>query len=168
MITVRVSTLTDYPRWLELAREVEPLFGPMADEPEFCTSLRAAIIEGQAFCASGGEGGAFHGGIVISGQANEILWLAVARQSRGRGTGAALMLEALGRLDHARPVTVTTFAPAVEAGGPARRLYESLGFRDSSPAGLNPAGIPTVIMTAFPPLESDLKRKGRCLSSLKK
>jgi ribosomal protein S18 acetylase RimI-like enzyme len=158
MITVRAAVLTDYPCWLELAGEVEPLFGPMVNEPEFCSSLRAAIIEGQAFCA-GGEDGVFHGGIVISRQANEILWLAVARQSRGRGVGAALMHEALGRLDHERPVTVTTFAPAVEAGGPARRLYESLGFRDSSPAGQNPAGIPTVTMAAFGPFESDLKGK---------
>lgn len=168
MITVRASTLTDYPGWLELAGEVEPLFGPMVDEPEFCSSLRAVILEGNALCAVSGEDGAFHGGVVVSRQANEILWFAVARQSRGQGIGAALLIEALNRLDRERPVTVTTFAPSVEAGDPVRNLYESFGFRDSSPAGLNPAGIPTVIMTAFPPLEPDSKRKGQCLSSLKK
>jgi len=152
MKTVRLSTLDDYPDWLELAKEVEPLFGPMTDDPNFHDALRAAILEGNAFCVADGgsdseRSGHFHGGIVISRKANEIVWLAVARGSQGHGTGAALLAEAIDRLDHARPVTVTTFDRTVEAGIPARRLYRSVGFRDSGAAGPNPAGIPTVTMT---------------------
>ncbi|HAR96165.1 MAG TPA: hypothetical protein DCR97_09415 [Deltaproteobacteria bacterium] len=61
--------------------------------------------------------------------------------------GAALLSESLKHSDHTRPMTVTTFDKIVEAGTPARRLYESFGFRDSLEAGSNPAGIPIVVMT---------------------
>ena len=48
------------------------------------------------------------------------------------------------------PIVVTTFDPTIEAGTPARSLYRSAGFRDSTVAGRNPAGIPTVTMTLLP------------------
>jgi GNAT superfamily N-acetyltransferase len=148
---VRLSNLNDFPHWLKLAKEVEPLFGPMVDDPIFCDGSRQAIREAHAFCfAEAGRGGsseAFLGGIVISQAANEILWFAVAERSRGRQIGAALLAEALNRLDRTRPITVTTFDRSLAAGIPARRLYESVGFRYTSEAGLNPAGIPTVLMT---------------------
>jgi GNAT superfamily N-acetyltransferase len=152
MKTVRLSTPNDYPDWLELAKEVEPLFGPMTDDPIFCDGLRKAILEKNTFCVTeGGSGdersGLFHGGIAISKEANEIVWFAVAQRSRGQGTGATLLSEAISHLDHTRPITVTTFDQTIEAGMPARSLYQSVGFRDSSAAGLNPAGIPTVTMT---------------------
>lgn len=154
-VPVRVSTVEDFADWLALAKEVEPLFGPMTDDPNFHAGLRQAIAGGSALCVSdaapGGSGGVFHGGIVISVQANEIVWLAVAQPSRGLKIGAALLAEALRRLDPARPVTVTTFDPTMEAGIPARRLYQSFGFRDTAPAGLNPAGCPTVTMTREKP-----------------
>lgn len=150
MNAVRVSKLSDYADWLELAKEVEPLFGPMVDDTAFCDGLKQAIREGRAFCASEpDEDGRsmFHGGIVISKDANEILWLAVSGDFRGRGAGAALLSEAVGRLDRNRPIIVTTFDRTIPAGLPARRLYQRLGFTDSAAAGLNPAGIPTVTMT---------------------
>ena len=150
-MSIRISNLNDYPHWLKLAKEVEPLFGPMVDDPLFCAGLRQAIREARAFCfAEGGGDGrseAFLGGILISQEANEILWLAVAERSRGRKIGAALLSEALGRLDRTRPITVTTFERSLAAGIPARRLYESVGFHYTGEAGLNPAGIPTVVMT---------------------
>ncbi len=149
MKTVRPSTPNDYLDWLKLAKDVEPLFGPMVDDPIFRDGLRKAILEENAFCIAGrdSEGnGVFHGGIIISKRTNEILWLAVGRQSRGRGIGAALLSEAINRLDPARPITLTTFDQTVEAGAPARKLYQSFEFRDSVAAGLNPAGIPTISM----------------------
>jgi len=148
---VRLSNSNDFTYWLKLAKEVEPLFGPMVDDPIFCDGLRKAIREGRAICfAEGGQAGgseAFLGGILISKAANEILWLAVAERSRGRRIGSALLAEALGRLNRTRPITVTTFERSLAAGIPARRLYESVGFHYTGEAGLNPAGIPTVVMT---------------------
>lgn len=47
---LRVSTMSDFPDWLKLAEEVEPLFGPMIDDPTFCDGLKQVILEGNAFC----------------------------------------------------------------------------------------------------------------------
>jgi len=150
MKTVRLATLEDFSDWLELAREVEPLFGPMTDDPAFCDGLRQAILEGNAFCLiesdDGKRRGLFLGGIVISKEANEIVWFAVFQHSRGQKIGAALLAEAIRKLDRTRPITVTTFDRTIGDGIPARSLYESVGFRDSSAVGPNPAGIPTVTM----------------------
>lgn len=145
MNKVRLSTKDDIPGWLELAREVEPLFGPMVDDPVFRENLKEAVTRETAFCAV--DGNEFYGGIVISPENNEILWLAVTQSERGHGTGAALLSEALKNLDHTKPVSVITFDQTCPAGLPARRLYLSFGFQDALSAGLNPAGIPVVTMT---------------------
>ncbi|NPU84496.1 MAG: GNAT family N-acetyltransferase [Syntrophaceae bacterium] len=147
---VREATPDHFDGWLELAREVEPLFGPMVDDAAFREGLKRAIEEKIAWCIEEPEEqdrSAFRGGIVASREANEILWLAVSGDHRGRGTGAALLSEAIGRLDRSRPITVTTFDDTIPDGLPARRLYQRFGFEDSAAAGLNPAGIPTVTMT---------------------
>jgi GNAT superfamily N-acetyltransferase len=149
MVKTRTASLADYDDWLMLAKEVEPLFGPMVDDASFRDGLKSAMLEQNAFCVSGaaGDGGEiFLGGVVISREANEILWLAVCRENRRQGTGKALLAEAIAGMDRDRPVTVTTFDRTVEAGLPARKLYLSFGFHDDAPAGLNPAGIPTVSM----------------------
>lgn len=143
------SVSEDFDRWIRLAKEVEPLFGPMVEDPSFHEGLRQAILDGDAFCMrgpGGGDGQILHGGIIISREANEILWFAVAEQCRRQGIGKALLEEAIRHLDPARPITVMTFHGSVQAGLPARRLYRACGFKDSHPAGLNPAGIPTVVM----------------------
>jgi hypothetical protein len=41
---------SDIDGWLELAREVEPLFRPMAAEASFHEALKAATAEERAFC----------------------------------------------------------------------------------------------------------------------
>lgn len=152
--TVRTSTPGDLPDWLELAREVEQLFGPMVDDPDFIAGLEKGVLDGSALCAAGEpdceDKARILGGIIVSREENEIAWFSVLQESRGRGIGAALLAEALMLLDRARPVSVTTFDDTVEAGIPARRLYQSFGFRDASPAGMNPAGIPIVTMILHP------------------
>ena len=50
MSNPHLSTLDDYSQWIELAREVEPLFGPMVEDPDFRKDLRQAISGGSAFC----------------------------------------------------------------------------------------------------------------------
>ncbi len=147
---VREATPDDFNSWIELAREVEPLFGPMVDDAAFREGLKRAIEEKIAWCVEvPDEQGrtAFRGGIVVSKEANEILWLAVSRKTRGCRMGAALLSKAIGRLDRSRPIAVTTFDGTILEGLPARRLYRRFGFRDTAAAGLNPAGIPTVTMT---------------------
>jgi len=144
MNITRLSAKDDFPGWLELAREVEPLFGPMVADPIFQESLKVAIAHKMAFCTADENG--FYGGIVISPENNEILWLAVTQKCRGRGFGTALLTEALSHLDQTKPISVTTFDQTCPAGIPARKLYLSFGFQDDSPAGLNPAGIPIVTM----------------------
>ncbi len=150
MKTVKLSTINEYQDWLNLAKEVEPLFGPMVDKPAFCDGLKNAILERNAFCVyedrSNEKSRFFHGGIVISREANEIIWFAVAQQSRGRGIGNMLLSEAIKHLNHTKPITVTTFDKTIEAGIPARNLYQSFGFYDSGVTGKNPAGISTATM----------------------
>ena len=45
-----VAQREDQPAWLELAREVEPLFGPMVNDPGFHRALENNIARGTAYC----------------------------------------------------------------------------------------------------------------------
>jgi len=42
-VAVVAATSEDVPGWLELAAEVEQLFGPMVDDPEFHRALARSI-----------------------------------------------------------------------------------------------------------------------------
>lgn len=147
---VQEATLSEFDAWIALAREVEPLFGPMADEAPFRDALTQAITDGTAF--SIGHGGhdrepqALAGGVVIAPQTNEIAWLAVSAASRGKGYGKALLEVAVGRLNNREPMRVQTFDASVPEGRAARKLYEGFGFSDLREEGMNPAGLPTVTM----------------------
>lgn len=149
MYATMISTLEDFEGWLRLAKEVEPLFGPMVEIPAFREGLRCAIMDGHALCVrtgKGADGGGVQGGIIVAPEKNEILWFAVAHASRGKGLGKALLKGALEYLDETRPIFVTTFDRTVAAGEAARKLYQAFGFCDLAAAGANPAGIPTVTM----------------------
>ncbi|MBN2427479.1 MAG: GNAT family N-acetyltransferase [Deltaproteobacteria bacterium] len=148
-MNVRRADLNDVAAWLALAREVEYLFGPMADESPFQEALRQAITTRTAFCIGSEKDDhdpALMGGIVISKEANEIAWLAVTARCRGKGYGRALLQFALSRLKPHESISVQTFDASVPAGSAARKLYLDLGFCDDRKGPLNPAGIPTVIM----------------------
>ena len=77
---------------------------------------------------------------------NEIMWLAVSEAERGKGYGRQLLEAALRVLDTTGDIVVQTFDRTVEEGKAARRLYADFGFVDDRDGGLNPAGIPTVLM----------------------
>ncbi len=134
--------------WLRLAAEVESLFGPMVDVPEFRDGLIQAMREKQALGVK--TDGSLAGGAIIDTAANEILWLVVSAAARGQGIGRFLISEAVKLLDADRPVRVQTYDSSVEAGAAARKLYLEFGFHDLQKAGLNPAGLPTVIMERPP------------------
>lgn len=146
---IETATQDDFESWLDLARQVERLFGPMAGEETFRQALRQAMDGGQAFCireGTGGSGSRLCAGIVVSPEENGIEWFAVAEDHRDRGLGRALLQFAIDRLDSRRDMSVQTFAPGVPEGAAARRLYLGFGFRDHILTDPTPAGIPTVLM----------------------
>ncbi|MGC9521237.1 MAG: GNAT family N-acetyltransferase [Anaerolineae bacterium] len=146
---VQRATPEDIDAWLQLAAEVEPLFGPMVDDPGFRKALEEAVAEGRALCireSSAGPGAPLCGGVIVATRTNEIAWLAVAAAHRRRGFGGALLAEAIALLAPERDIQVQTFAPNVEAGRAARALYQRFGFRDHHKAEPAPSGLPTVVM----------------------
>jgi GNAT superfamily N-acetyltransferase len=143
------SKITDFGAWIVLAREVEPLFGPMADELGFQEALRQAIFFNTAFCIRSelyGDNKRLIGGVVISKESNEIAWLAVSQQYRGKGYGRKLIEFAISKLNQRENIFVQTFDESICEGASARKLYLDFGFIDIKNGGLNPAGVPTVIM----------------------
>ena len=146
---VDCSRLSDFDSWITLAREVEPLFGSMADELDFQEALRNAISTKTAFCirfdSNEGEKNLI-GGIVISTETNEIAWLAVSQKCRRKGYGRKLVEFAIRKLNQRENIYVQTFDESVPEGASARKIYLEFGFADIKDGGLNPAGVPTVIM----------------------
>ncbi|MBN1545281.1 MAG: GNAT family N-acetyltransferase [Syntrophaceae bacterium] len=146
---IQVSVPEDFDSWLILAGEVEHLFGPMCNIPEFRNALKSAILESRAFCVKScftGRPTVLEGGIVISHSPNTIAWLAVARSSQNQGIGSALVAHALSIFQEKGPVYVQTFAPSCPEGLSARKLYRRAGFNDLEPKEPTPAGVPTVLM----------------------
>jgi len=145
---VEFSVASDFDSWISLAREVEYLFGPMADDTSFQGALKQAISGRVAFCIRSKEANPRHlmGGVVISKETNEIVWMAVSNSYRAKGNGKKLLSFAMEQLDIDKTAYVQTFNNTVPEGLPARKLYTKFGFNDHENGGLNPAGIPTVIM----------------------
>lgn len=137
----------DMAAWLNLAREVEELFGPMAEEEPFRNALLAAIDEGNAFCSKDEtEKDTLSGGVVVNPVDREVAWLAVSENSRRLGAGDLLLSYAIKQLGISSPINVVTFADTIKQGLAARELYLKYGFRDHEPMGENPAGFPVVLM----------------------
>ena len=143
------ATASDFDAWISLAREVEHLFGPMADDISFQEALNQAISDGTAFCVRSEKNEhdrTLKGGIVISRESNEIAWFMVSGTSRGKGYGKALLHFAINQLNTHDPILVQTFDGSVAEGVPARKLYGKFGFTDHEKGEMNPAGVPTIIM----------------------
>jgi ribosomal protein S18 acetylase RimI-like enzyme len=103
---MRVETADDrdYDRWLDLAADVEPLFGPLRDDPDFRRALVTNITRGTAFCVredDGPPGARLVGGLLLSPARPDrpeyrIGWLAVGPVWRRQGIGRRLVEHALG------------------------------------------------------------------------
>jgi GNAT superfamily N-acetyltransferase len=142
---VRVAQAADIPAWLVLAAEVEPLFGPLVNEPSFQRALTRNIERGTAFCvreADGPPGTPLLGGLLFSPHppVYTIGWLAVTRRHRRRGIGRSLVEHALSLMQTPAEVRVMTFGTDDPAGIPARRFYARMGFRAAEPAPNGPDG----------------------------
>jgi len=142
---IRPLSQNDYDSWIELAAEVEPLFGPMTGLTEFQDGIRQCINNESAFGIEA-ETGDIAGIIAIDRDQNEIAWLAVGKKYRGNNFGEKLVKKASGELENKGDICVQTFSDTVKEGGSARRIYERNGFTDLKDSGKNPAGIDTVIM----------------------
>ncbi|KJS10201.1 MAG: hypothetical protein VR67_19295 [Peptococcaceae bacterium BRH_c8a] len=143
-MVVRFVKMDDYNAWLDLAKEVEPIFGKMVDDIDFENGIRECIFNSLAFCIESNN--KIQGIIAVNSNTNEIIWLAVREESRGKRYGHQLVARALSFLDNKRPVFVQTFSPNIKDGEMARKMYLKFGFIDFKDGGKNPAGIDTVIM----------------------
>jgi ribosomal protein S18 acetylase RimI-like enzyme len=119
------GTQEDVVSWLEIVREVEHLFGPMAD---FRSTLLLNISRGTALCVRDADGQVLGGMFLRAPPRTQISWLAVRASARRQGIGKALVAEALRRCPPPCEVLVDTFGADNIEGSPARRLYESFGF----------------------------------------
>lgn len=142
---IRFATYEDFDSWLELAKEVEALFGEMADVVEFKEAIKECIALSSALCITCADND-IAGIVAINKDKNEVEWLAVKNKYRGKGYGFKLLEAAIEQLDKAKPIYVQTFSSHVELGQPARKLYLNFGFKDYKDGGKNPAGIDTTVM----------------------
>jgi len=142
---IRPVTQNDYQTWLNLAREVEDLFGPMADMKEFQDGIIDCIKNKNAWCTED-EKGNVTGIIALNKKNNEIEWLAVGEKYRDKKYGEKLLNKALEELKNNGEIIVQTFSAEIKKGLSARKLYKKNGFTDFKTAGKNPAGLETVIM----------------------
>jgi GNAT superfamily N-acetyltransferase len=125
VVTVSEGTRGDVASRLEIAREVEPLFGPL---PDFESTLQRNIGRGTALCVRDPSGQVLGGMLLRAAPHTQITWLAVRSSARRGGVGHALVAEALRRCPPPGEVLVDTFGEDSIEGYPARRLYESFGF----------------------------------------
>lgn len=144
MQVVRAS-IGDIRAWLDLAAEVEPLFGPMVGDERFLRALERNIARGSATCVrvdDGPPGSALMGGLLFSSHPPRyrIGWLAVAQAWRRKGVGRLLVEHALRLVDPPAEVSVVTFGQGVPGGAPARAFYAELGFVPCEAAEAGPDG----------------------------
>jgi GNAT superfamily N-acetyltransferase len=136
----------DIPPWIELAAEVEDLFGPMVADPAFHSALERAIQRQTAFCIrerAGTPGAPLAGALLFSATRApdyRIGWLAAAQRWRRRGVAQALVAHCFGLIQPPAELSVITFGEDNLAGRPARRFYEHMGFLASEAAPNGPEG----------------------------
>jgi len=142
---IRLAVINDYKAWIALAEEVEEIFGPMAEIKEFQEGIADCINNKNAYCAEDGDCG-IAGFMALDRGKNEIAWLAVGKEFRGKGHGDMLLKTAIEELRSGGDIYVQTFSPEEEKGKNAISLYQKNGFEFLKEAGLNPAGVKTIIM----------------------
>jgi GNAT superfamily N-acetyltransferase len=141
----RAAERADFGPWLELAKEVEPLFGPMARDPIFQRALSRNIARGTAYCIrenDGGMGSRLVAGLLLSPRPPiyRIGWLVVTASERRSGLGRTLLHRALVGIEPPAEILVVTFGPDVPGGESARSFYRKMGFASGEMAEPAPNG----------------------------
>ncbi len=146
-----LATSDIIPSWIELAREVEPLFErAMAEDKDFHEFMKRKIAQDEAFMVRDEyHANDLMGLIAISHTNNAISWLAVFEKHRGKGAGNKLLERAIKDLDNKKEIRVITFRESQKEGLPARRLYHKFGFRDFDANAIHD-GLPRCIMERPP------------------
>ena len=142
---VQIAQKEDFSSWLDLAGEVEHLFGPMVEEPGFHKSLSRCIERRSACCIrenDAGPGVPLLAGLLFSAKPPKykIGWLSVAERARRQGLGRTLVDHVLRLVQPPAEISVITFGPDVGEGLAARRFYEHFGFSAGEMAGPGPEG----------------------------
>ena len=142
---VAVAAQEDFASWLDLAAQVEHLFGPMVNDLQFHQALARNIARGTAFCVredDGDPGTPLLGGLLFSPKPPlyTIGWLAVAEGARRRGIGRLLVEHVLSLVEPPAEVMVTTFGSGSPGGEPARSFYLEMGFQPAERAEDGPEG----------------------------
>lgn len=142
---VDLASPDDVPGWLCLAAEVEPLFGPMCNEPSFRRALERNIARGTALCIREQDG--LPGSSLLAGMLYSVPppyyrigWLSVAEAHRHRGLGSCLLNHLLDLLPRPAELRVTTFGPDLADGRPARQFYTSFDFQPIGEPTESPEG----------------------------
>ena len=121
----------DIEPWMALVTRVRANF-PGLETNEAIEDHRRTVLRfmgrGEAICMKDGD--KIVGVMLFSSKHNMICCLAVAPECRRRGAASAMLTEALTRLDHSRPITVTTFREGDEKGIAPRALYKRFGFTE--------------------------------------
>jgi len=136
----------DIPVWLNLAAEVESLFGPMVDDPAFHQALEGNIQRQTAFCIreqAHAPGTPLLGALLFSARHAphyKISWLAVAQRWRRQGVAHALVEHCFQLIQPPAELSVVTFGADNAAGRAARQFYQRLGFHAAETAPDGPEG----------------------------
>lgn len=121
----------DVAPWLNLAREVEHLFGPMVGHG-FDRALLSNMDRESAFCVRDvANVGTLAAGMLFDfrdAPDYELAWLADSERHRRSVLGRRLLGHVLARTNRPSQVRVVTFGPDHPGGRDARRFYESRGF----------------------------------------
>jgi GNAT superfamily N-acetyltransferase len=146
LMHVTLAQPADIPAWLELAAEVEPLFGPMVAGPGFHAALERNIARQTAFCVreqDGAPGVPLMGALLFSATHAphyKIGWLAVAQRWQRQGVAHTLVEHCFRLVQPPAELSVVTFGADNLAGSPARRFYERMGFQAAEAAPNGPEG----------------------------
>jgi ribosomal protein S18 acetylase RimI-like enzyme len=136
----------DIPAWLDLAAEVESLFGPMVADPGFHAALERNIQRQTAFCMreqADISGTPLMGALLFSATHAphyKIGWLAVGQRWRRQGIAQALVAHCFRLIQPPAELSVVTFGEDTVAGRPARHFYERMGFQAAEAAPNGPEG----------------------------
>lgn len=143
MDLVCVARPADIPAWLLLARELEPLFGPMCDDPAFVAALERNIARQTALCIRSEDHDAgLLAGLLYSAKPPlyKLNWLGVTAAQRRNGLGQRLYAAIFQTIRAPATIEVCTFGADHPGGQAARSFYSKLGFVPAEPLPAGPEG----------------------------